>query len=59
MSKPENYRARAAQCGHMAERNRDPTLKAQYLELDLELARQWRELAQQAEEDEAEKGLAE
>lgn len=53
MSKPENYRARAAQCEHAAERNRDATLKAQYLEL----ARQWRELAEQAERDEALKGL--
>lgn len=48
-SKSETYRARAAQCELMGERNRDPTLKAQYLEL----ARQWRELAQQAEQDEA------
>jgi len=44
----EEYRARAAQCERMAERNRDPTLKAQYLEL----ARQWRDLAQQVEKDE-------
>jgi hypothetical protein len=53
LSKPENYRARAAQCEHMAERNRDAALKAQYLEM----ARQWRELAEQAERDEAMKGL--
>jgi len=44
----EDYRARAAQCERMAERNRDPTLKAQYLEL----ASQWRDLAQQVEKDE-------
>lgn len=43
----EDYRARAAQCERMAERNHDPTLKAQYLEL----ARQWRDLAHQVEKD--------
>jgi hypothetical protein len=43
----QDYRARAAQCEHMAERHRDPTFKAQYLEL----ARQWLDLAEQAEKD--------
>ena len=44
----EDYRARAAQCERMAERQRNPTLKAHYLEL----ARQWRGLAEHAENDE-------
>jgi hypothetical protein len=44
----EDYRARAAQCERMAERHRDQTFKAQYVEL----ARQWRDLAERAENDE-------
>ena len=48
-SQARSYRARAAQCEQMAERNRNPTLKTQYLEM----ARQWRELAAHVEQDEA------
>ena len=48
-SQAQSYRARAAQCEHMAERNQNPTFKAQYLEM----ARQWRELAAHVEQDEA------
>jgi hypothetical protein len=48
-SKAEDYRARAAQCTRMAERNRDPTLSAHYLDL----AQQWNDLAEQVEKDEA------
>jgi hypothetical protein len=48
-SQAQSYRARAAQCEHMAERNRDPALKAQYLKM----ARQWRDLSDLAEQDEA------
>jgi hypothetical protein len=50
-SKLEDYRARAAQCERMAERNRDPTLRAQYLDL----AQQRRDLAEQVDQDEARK----
>jgi hypothetical protein len=48
-SKAEDYRARAAKASAWLNAIRDPTLKAQYLEL----ARQWRGLAEQAEQDEA------
>jgi hypothetical protein len=45
ISTPEDYRARADECEEQAQAARDPEVKAQ-LQL---LARQWRELADQAE----------
>jgi len=44
-SKAEEYRAKAAQCEKMAERHKDTQFREQYLEL----ARQWRAMAEQAE----------
>lgn len=45
IARPEDYRARADECEEQARTARDPEVKAQ---LHL-LARQWRELADQAE----------
>jgi hypothetical protein len=44
-SKAEEYRAKAAECDQRAASIRDAKVKAQYQEL----ARQWRELAKQAD----------
>ena len=44
-SKPEQFRARAAECEQRAAASRDPEVKRQYQEL----ARQWHELAEQAD----------
>lgn len=45
IARPEDYRAKADECEQQARGARDPEVKAQ-LQL---LARQWRELADQAE----------
>jgi hypothetical protein len=45
IARPEDYRARAAECEKQANAARDPEVKAQLLLV----ARQWRELANQVE----------
>jgi hypothetical protein len=48
----ERYRSRAAECEQTAEKVRDPATKA----LHLDLAREWRNLARQAEALDRERG---